>query len=94
MITVGKIGVHEFITLDGVIGDPSWSFDYSFDLRPEHTMTMFRLLGGGVIGDLAGLPASQLAVLPGTSHVGSLDRVDWLHSMILEFLGSPVPRPL
>jgi dihydrofolate reductase len=31
MITVGKIGVHEFITLDGVIGDPSWSFDYSFD---------------------------------------------------------------
>jgi dihydrofolate reductase len=28
---MGKIGVHEFITVDGVIGDPSWSFDYSFD---------------------------------------------------------------
>jgi dihydrofolate reductase len=27
----GTIGVHEFITMDGVIGDPSWSFDYSFD---------------------------------------------------------------
>ena len=26
-------------------------------VRPEHTMKMFRLLGGGVIGDLAGLPA-------------------------------------
>jgi pimeloyl-ACP methyl ester carboxylesterase len=63
-------------------------------VRPEHTMKMFRLLGGGVIGDLAGLPASQLAVLPGTSHVGLLDRVDWLQSMILEFLGTPVPRPL
>jgi pimeloyl-ACP methyl ester carboxylesterase len=63
-------------------------------VRPEHTMKMFRLLGGGVIGDLAGLPASQLAVLPGTSHVGLLDRVDWLQSMILEFLGSPVPRPM
>ena len=63
-------------------------------VRPEHTMKMFRLLGGGVIGDLAGLPASRLAVLPGTSHVGLLDRVDWLQSMILEFLGSPVPRPL
>jgi pimeloyl-ACP methyl ester carboxylesterase len=62
-------------------------------VRPEHTMQMFRLLGGGVIGDLAGLPASQLAVLPGTSHVGLLDRVDWLQSMILEFLGSPEPRP-
>jgi pimeloyl-ACP methyl ester carboxylesterase len=63
-------------------------------VRPEHTMRMFRLLGGGVIGDLAGLPASQLAVLPGTSHVGLLDRVDWLQSMILEFLGTAVPRPL
>ena len=63
-------------------------------VRPEHTMKMFRLLGGGVVGDLAGLPASQLAVLPGTSHVGLLDRVDWLLSMILEFLGTPVPRSL
>ena len=63
-------------------------------VRPEHTVKMFRLLGGGVVGDLAGLPASQLAVLPGTSHVGLLDRVDWLQSMILEFLGSPEPRPL
>jgi len=63
-------------------------------VRPEHTMKMFRLLGGGVIGDLAGLPLSQLAVLPGTSHVGLLDRVDWLQSMILEFLGTPLPRPL
>jgi pimeloyl-ACP methyl ester carboxylesterase len=63
-------------------------------VRPEHTMKMFRLLGGGVVGDLAGLPASQLAVLPGTSHVGLLDRVDWLQSMILEFLGTPVPRSL
>jgi pimeloyl-ACP methyl ester carboxylesterase len=55
-------------------------------VRPEHTMEMFRLLGGGVIGDLAGLPASQLAVLPGTSHVGVLDRIDWMRSMISEFL--------
>jgi dihydrofolate reductase len=28
---MGTIGVHEFITMDGVIEDPSWSFDYSFD---------------------------------------------------------------
>jgi pimeloyl-ACP methyl ester carboxylesterase len=64
-------------------------------VRPEHTVEMFRLLGGGgVVGDLAGLPASQLAILPGTSHVGLLDRVDWLQSMVLEFLGSPEPRSL
>jgi pimeloyl-ACP methyl ester carboxylesterase len=55
-------------------------------VRPEHTVEMFRLLGGGVFGDLAGLPDSQLAVLPGTSHVGVLERTDWLESMILGFL--------
>jgi len=27
MMTVGTIAVHEFITLDGVIEAPSWSFD-------------------------------------------------------------------
>jgi dihydrofolate reductase len=30
-ITMGKIRVHEFISLDGVIEDPSWTFDYPFD---------------------------------------------------------------
>jgi dihydrofolate reductase len=28
---MGTIAVHEFITLDGVIDNPSWTFDYSFD---------------------------------------------------------------
>lgn len=31
MVTVGTIAVHEFITLDGVIEAPSWSFDYPYD---------------------------------------------------------------
>ena len=55
-------------------------------VRPEHTVEMFRLLGGGVPGDVVPAPPAQLAVLPGTSHVGLLDRVDWLSSMILAFL--------
>jgi pimeloyl-ACP methyl ester carboxylesterase len=55
-------------------------------VRPEHVVEMFRLLGGGVPGDLVGLPRSQLALLPGTTHEGLLDRVDWLSSMILAFL--------
>jgi dihydrofolate reductase len=28
---MGRIAVHEFVTLDGVIEDPSWTFDYPFD---------------------------------------------------------------
>src|SRR3989442_12943815 len=32
-------------------------------VRPEHTVELFRLLGGGVAGDLVGLSNSQLAGL-------------------------------
>jgi pimeloyl-ACP methyl ester carboxylesterase len=42
--------------------------------RPEHAVEMLRLLGGGVAGDLTGLPNSQLAVLPGTTHVRLVER--------------------
>jgi pimeloyl-ACP methyl ester carboxylesterase len=59
-------------------------------VRPEHVVEMFRLVGGGVAGDLAGLPRSQLAVLPGTTHVTLTDRAEWLTSMALAFLDSPV----
>ena len=37
-------------------------------VRLDHVVELFRMLGGGVMGDLAGLPKSQLGVLPGTSH--------------------------
>lgn len=62
-------------------------------VRPEHAVEMFRLLGGGVFGDTpAGLPNSQLAVLPGTSHVTLVQRADLLLSMIPAFLDSPMPE--
>ena len=61
-------------------------------IRPEHAVAMFRLRGGGVFGDLAGLPAAQLAVLPGTTHVGLLDRAEWLLAMIPPFLDAPMPE--
>jgi pimeloyl-ACP methyl ester carboxylesterase len=66
-------------------------------IRLEHAVELFRLLGGGVMGDLAGLPKSQLAVLPGTVHFvppGSavLDRADWLVAMIGGFLDAPMPE--
>lgn len=61
--------------------------------RPEHAVAWFRLLGGGVFGDLpAGLPDSQLAVLPGTSHVSIVNRAAWIVPMVTEFLDKPMPR--
>jgi pimeloyl-ACP methyl ester carboxylesterase len=61
-------------------------------VRPEHAVEMFRLLGGGVFGDTpAGLPSSQLAVLPGTSHVTLAYRADLLLAIIPPFLDAPMP---
>jgi pimeloyl-ACP methyl ester carboxylesterase len=60
-------------------------------VRPEHAVEMFRLLGGGVFGDMAGLPHSQLAVLPGTTHVTVVSRVDLLLAIIPAFLDAPMP---
>jgi hypothetical protein len=65
-------------------------------IRLEHAVELFRLLGGGVMGDLQGMPASQLAVLPGTAHFvppghGLLDRADWLLALVRPFLDAPMP---
>ncbi|GAA4413836.1 alpha/beta fold hydrolase [Actinokineospora soli] len=54
--------------------------------RPEHAVDMFRLFGGGVFGDIAGLPSSELAVLPGTTHVGMTQRGEWIAPMVDSFL--------
>jgi hypothetical protein len=56
---------------------------------------LLRLLGGGVAGDLVGLPRSQLAALPGTTHtthVTLVERASWLVSMIsTQLLATPLP---
>ena len=59
-------------------------------VRPEHAVEMFRLLGGGVAGDLTGLPACRLALLPGTTHTNVPQRADWLAPMVDDFLSSDV----
>jgi pimeloyl-ACP methyl ester carboxylesterase len=60
-------------------------------IRPEHAVELFRLLGGGVAGDLVGLPRAQLAVLPGTTHVTLVQRVDLLLAIIPPFLDASLP---
>jgi pimeloyl-ACP methyl ester carboxylesterase len=59
---------------------------------PEHAVEVFRLLGGGVPGDLTGLPKSQLAILPGTTHIGVILQTDLLLGMIVPFLDAPMPE--
>jgi pimeloyl-ACP methyl ester carboxylesterase len=67
-------------------------FGDSDALTLEHAVDMFHLLGGGVNGDLQGLPTVRLAILPATTHLGVLTRVDWLDTIINEFLDAPMPE--
>ncbi len=60
-------------------------------ITPDHMVELFRLRGGGVAGDLVGLPPAQLAVIPGASHIGVIQRADLLLPMIETFLAAPMP---
>ena len=64
-------------------------------VRLEHAVELFRLLGGGAMGDLAGFSKARLVVFPGTSHFippgsGVMDRAEWLLAMVPAFLDAPV----
>ena len=59
----------------------------------EHSVALFRLLGGGVMGDMGKpLSASRLAILPATSHTAVITQVDLLHGLIEPFLKGQTPK--
>jgi pimeloyl-ACP methyl ester carboxylesterase len=63
-------------------------------VRYEHALELFRAKGGGKNGDIHGLPKSRLAILPGTTHIGMMQRWSWLVPMINDFLDSDLnPAP-
>jgi pimeloyl-ACP methyl ester carboxylesterase len=62
-------------------------------LTLEHAVAMFRLLGGGVMGDMGNpLPTSRLAVMPATSHTAVITQPDLLHAFIEPFLKGETPK--
>lgn len=59
----------------------------------EHSVALFRLLGGGGMGDMGvPLPASRLAVLPATSHTAVIGQADLLLALIEPFLKGETPK--
>jgi pimeloyl-ACP methyl ester carboxylesterase len=53
----------------------------------EHGAQILRLFGGGGFGDTGAPRAkSQLAILPGTSHVDLISRAEWIAQLIAPFL--------
>lgn len=53
---------------------------------PEHAVEMYRLRGGGYMIDFGPIPAAQLAIFPGSSHISVMMQTRWLVSMITPFL--------
>jgi pimeloyl-ACP methyl ester carboxylesterase len=59
----------------------------------EHSVALFRLLGGGTMGDMGQpLPASRLAILPATSHTAVITQPDLLLTLIEPFLKGVTPK--
>ena len=46
---MGTIGVHEFITLDGIIDTPTWTFDYPFDPKMGEAISALMDPGGAIL---------------------------------------------
>lgn len=59
----------------------------------EHTVSMFRMFGGGIMGDMGQpLPESRLAVMPATSHTAVINQPYLLHTFIEPFLQGDTPK--
>jgi pimeloyl-ACP methyl ester carboxylesterase len=59
-------------------------------VTPEHAVEMYRLRGGGYMIDFGPVPAAQLALFPGSSHISVMMETNWLVSMINPFLDKPL----
>ena len=55
-------------------------------VRLDHIAEMFRLKGGDVMGDLGPRSTSRLTILPNTTHVTLMQKVDVIAPMITDFL--------
>ena len=107
---MGRILVHEFISLDGVLEDPRWTMDYPFDPKMGETI-------GGMMGSCKAIllgrrTYEQFAPAwsgrtaeddPGAPFFnetpkyvvsGTLERADWNHSTILGPYGADRIREL
>jgi pimeloyl-ACP methyl ester carboxylesterase len=57
-------------------------------VRLDHISEMFRLKGGEIHGDLRPRSESRLAILPNTTHVTLMDKMDIIVPMVNDFLNA------
>lgn len=55
-------------------------------VKLDHAVRFLQLRGGDVNGDFTGVPSSQLAIFPGTTHFNGLARTNLVHDAVTTFL--------
>jgi pimeloyl-ACP methyl ester carboxylesterase len=61
-------------------------------VKLEHVVKFLQLRGGDVNGDFVGVPASQLAIFPGSTHFTGMARTNLVSDVVLTFLDAPMPE--
>jgi pimeloyl-ACP methyl ester carboxylesterase len=61
-------------------------------VKLDHAVRFLQLRGGDVNGDFIGVPASQLAVFPGTTHFFGMARTPLVLDVVQTFLDAPMPE--
>jgi pimeloyl-ACP methyl ester carboxylesterase len=74
--------------IEGIAAPTLLTFGDCDAVKLEHAVRFLQLRGGDVNGDFIGVPASQLAVFPGTTHFFGLARTELVLDVVLRFLDS------
>ena len=61
-------------------------------VKLEHAVRFLQLRGGDVNGDFVGVPFSQLAVFPGSTHFFGMARTALVLDVVQTFLDAPMPE--
>ena len=61
-------------------------------VRLDHIAEMFRLKGDEIFGDMRPRSESRLAILPDTTHVTLMNKVDVIAPMVNDFLNAAPPK--
>jgi pimeloyl-ACP methyl ester carboxylesterase len=79
--------------IQGIAAPTLLTFGDCDAVQLDHVVRFLQLRGGDVNGDFTGVPASQLAVFPGTTHFFGLARTALVLDVVQTFLDQPSTGP-
>jgi pimeloyl-ACP methyl ester carboxylesterase len=88
----GQVEVWSEDDIRGIAAPTLLTFGDCDMFKLEHAVKFLQLRGGDVNGDFVGVPASQLAIFPGTTHFFGLARTNLVSDVVLTFLDAPMPE--